>query len=165
MRRTTKTHSCNTNTRVVRTTSEPTHVDIFAQGAGGDDPTVGLWEFLNTDRWIMLGKAPRGCRDVVVSLRRTPKYEAMLPQIVEMAEAGAGIVEHVGFGSDPDLLLMPSQTHPSLGLSLGLRLCPLRKSAKTTRPGVIRTHDQGIMSPLLAGLGLREHAGTDGRRA
>jgi len=39
----------------------------------------------------MLGKAPRGCRDVVVSLRRTPKYEAMLPQIVEMAEAGAGI--------------------------------------------------------------------------
>ena len=28
--------------------------------AGGDNPTVGLWEFLNTDRWIMLGKAPRG---------------------------------------------------------------------------------------------------------
>ena len=25
----------------------------------------------------MLGKTPRGCRDVVVSLRRTPKYEAM----------------------------------------------------------------------------------------
>jgi hypothetical protein len=61
------------------------------KGAGGDDPTVGLWEFLNTDRWIMLGKAPRGRRDAVVPLRRTPKYEAMLPQIVEMADAGSGI--------------------------------------------------------------------------
>jgi transposase-like protein len=50
-----------------------------------------MWEFLNTDRWIMLGTAPRGRRDVVVPLRRTPKYEAMLPQIVEMVEAGAGI--------------------------------------------------------------------------
>jgi hypothetical protein len=39
----------------------------------------------------MLGKAPRGRRDVVVWLRRTPKYELMLPQIVEMAEAGSGI--------------------------------------------------------------------------
>lgn len=39
----------------------------------------------------MLGKAPRGRRDVVVSLRSTPKYELMLPQIVEMAEAGSGI--------------------------------------------------------------------------
>ena len=61
------------------------------KAAGDDDPTVGMWEFLNTDRWIMLGTAPRGRRDVVVPLRRTPKYEAMLPQIVEMAEAGAGI--------------------------------------------------------------------------
>ena len=61
------------------------------KGTGADDPTVGMWEFLNTDRWIMLGTAPRGRRDVVVPLRRTPKYEAMLPQIVEMAEAGAGI--------------------------------------------------------------------------
>ena len=39
--------------------------------------------------------------------------------------------------------------NPSLGLSLGLGLCPLRKSSKTTRPGQIRTDDQGIMSPLL----------------
>jgi len=39
----------------------------------------------------MLGTAPRGRRDVGVLLRRTPKYEAMLPQIVEMAEAGSGI--------------------------------------------------------------------------
>ncbi len=61
------------------------------KGAGGDDPTVGLWEFLNTDRWIMLGKAPRGCRNVVVPLHRTPKYEVMLLQIVAMSEAGSGI--------------------------------------------------------------------------
>jgi len=61
------------------------------KAGGDDDPTVGMWEFLNTDRWIMLGTAPRGRRDVVVSLRRTPKYEVMLPQIVEMAEAGSGI--------------------------------------------------------------------------
>ena len=46
---------------------------------------------MNTDRWTMLGKAPRGRRDVVVPLQRTPKYELMLPQIVEMAEAGSGI--------------------------------------------------------------------------
>jgi len=59
--------------------------------SAADDPTVTMWEFLNADRWIMLGKAPRGRRDVVVPLRRTPKYEAMLPQIVEMAEAGSGI--------------------------------------------------------------------------
>jgi len=50
-----------------------------------------MWEFLNTDRWIMLGKVPRGRRDVLVLLNRTPKYEVMLPQIVEMAEAGSGI--------------------------------------------------------------------------
>ena len=61
------------------------------KAAGPNDPTVGLWEFLNTDRWIMLGKAPRGRRDVVVLLNRTPKYAVMLPQVVEMAEAGSGI--------------------------------------------------------------------------
>jgi hypothetical protein len=61
------------------------------KAAGANDPTVGLWEFLNTDRWIMLGTAPRGRRDVVVPLRRTPKYEVMLPQIVEMVEAGSSI--------------------------------------------------------------------------
>jgi site-specific DNA recombinase len=61
------------------------------KGGKDDDPTGTMWEFLNTDRWIMLGTAPRGRRDVVVPLRYTPKYEVMLPQIVEMAEAGAGI--------------------------------------------------------------------------
>ena len=35
------------------------------------------------------------------------------------------------------------------GSEMGPLACPLQKSAKTTRPGVIRTHDQGIMSPLL----------------
>jgi len=43
------------------------------KGAGANDPTVGLWEFLNTDRWIMLGKAPRGCHGFVVPLHRTPR--------------------------------------------------------------------------------------------
>jgi len=50
-----------------------------------------MWEFLNTDRWTMLGKASCSRREFVISLRRTPKYEAMLPQIVEMANAGSGI--------------------------------------------------------------------------
>jgi hypothetical protein len=39
----------------------------------------------------MLGKAPRCRRDVVVPLQYAPKYEAMLPKIVEMSEAGSGI--------------------------------------------------------------------------
>jgi hypothetical protein len=39
----------------------------------------------------MLGKSLCGRRDVVVLLNRTPKYEVMLPQILEMAEAGSGI--------------------------------------------------------------------------
>ncbi len=62
-----------------------------------------MWEFLNTDRWIMLGKVPRGRRDVVVLLNRTPKYAAMLPQIVEMAEAGSGIdliSQSLGIGTE-----------------------------------------------------------------
>jgi hypothetical protein len=54
-------------------------------------PTVGVWEFLHADRWIMLEKAPRGRRDIVVPLQRTPKYEALLPEIVSMPEAGSGI--------------------------------------------------------------------------
>jgi hypothetical protein len=61
-----------------------------AAAPAAHDPAVTSWEFLNTDRWIMLGKAPRGRRDVVVPLHRTPKYEVMLPQILEMAEAGSG---------------------------------------------------------------------------
>ena len=32
------------------------------------------------------------------------------------------------------------------GFGMGVGLCPHPKSSKTTRPGVIRTHDQGIMS-------------------
>lgn len=43
--------------------------------------------FLNADRWIMPGNAPCGRGEFVISLHRTPKYEAMLPQIVAMADA------------------------------------------------------------------------------
>jgi len=60
-------------------------------GAGTGNPTVTTSEFLNTDRWTMLGKASCSRREFVISLRRTPKYEATLPQIVELAEAGSGI--------------------------------------------------------------------------
>ena len=59
--------------------------------SAADDPTVTMWEFLNADRWIMLGKAPSGRCEFVISLQRMPKYEMMLPQIVEMAEAGSGV--------------------------------------------------------------------------
>ena len=41
----------------------------------------------------MLGKALCGRRDVVVLLNRTPKYEVMLPQILEMAEADASSLQ------------------------------------------------------------------------
>jgi hypothetical protein len=36
------------------------------------------------------GEGIRGC-EVVVRLRKPPKYEVMLPQIVEMTEAGSGV--------------------------------------------------------------------------
>lgn len=50
--------------------------------------TDGIWAFLNADRWTVPEKAPRGLRDVVVSLQRMPKYEAMLPEIIAMARPG-----------------------------------------------------------------------------
>ena len=50
-----------------------------------------MWEFLHGDRWTMPATATRGPHKVVIPLRRTPKYAAILPQIVEMAEAGSGI--------------------------------------------------------------------------
>ena len=48
-------------------------------------------EFLNGDRWTM--PSARGFRgpEVSVPLRKPPKYEVMLPQIVEMADAGSGV--------------------------------------------------------------------------
>ncbi|MFM8734785.1 MAG: recombinase family protein [Pirellulales bacterium] len=61
------------------------------KAANGVDPTVGMWEFLNADRWIMLGKVPSGRQVVVVSLHPTPKYVVMMPQITAMADAGSGI--------------------------------------------------------------------------
>jgi hypothetical protein len=50
-----------------------------------------MQEFLNGDRWTI--PSERGFRglEVAVPLRKPTKYEAMLPQIVEMAEAGSGI--------------------------------------------------------------------------
>ena len=73
------------------------------KGGGVDDPTTDIWEFLNTDRWIMLGKASCSRREFVIALRRTPKYEAMLPQIVEMSDAGSGtdlISRALGIGAE-----------------------------------------------------------------
>ncbi len=61
------------------------------KGSGPDDPTDGLWEFLHGDRWIMPSEAGFSAIEVSVPLRKPPKYEVMLPQIVEMTEAGSGV--------------------------------------------------------------------------
>ncbi|MEX1076694.1 MAG: hypothetical protein WED27_09620 [Pirellulales bacterium] len=50
-----------------------------------------MWAFLNTDRWIMPTTGKSHAVSVTVPLRRTPKYDSMLPQIVEMADAGSGV--------------------------------------------------------------------------
>ncbi len=55
------------------------------------DPTVTMWEFLDGDRWTMPGTGKNGGLEVTVPLRRPLKYEVMLPQVVEMMEAGSGI--------------------------------------------------------------------------
>ena len=71
-----------------------------------------MWEFLNTDRWITLGKAPRGRCDIMVPLRRTPKDEAMMPKIVEMAEAGSGIdLISRALGIGPEVVRDPLHLH------------------------------------------------------
>ena len=49
-------------------------------------------EFLHGDRWIMLGRPLRSHCDIAVPLRIASKYEATLPQIVAMAEAGSTAV-------------------------------------------------------------------------
>jgi DNA invertase Pin-like site-specific DNA recombinase len=61
------------------------------QAPKSDDPTVTMWEFLHGDRWTI--PSERGFRglEVAVPLRKPTKYEVMLPQIVEMAEAGSGV--------------------------------------------------------------------------
>ena len=61
------------------------------QTAKSDDPTVTVWEFLDGDRWTMPGEDGFPGLDITVPLRKPPKYEVMLPQIVEMAEAGSGV--------------------------------------------------------------------------
>jgi hypothetical protein len=50
-----------------------------------------MWEFLHSDRWTMPSEGGLPGLDVTVPLRKPPKYEVMLPQIVEMAEAGSGV--------------------------------------------------------------------------
>jgi hypothetical protein len=50
-----------------------------------------MQEFLNGDRWTMPGTAENGGLRITVPLRRPRKHEVMLPQIAEMAEAGAGV--------------------------------------------------------------------------
>ena len=59
--------------------------------ASDDDPTVGLWEFLDADRWTIPTDGPASLRGVEVSLNPTPKYELLLPQIIAMATAGSSI--------------------------------------------------------------------------
>jgi len=61
------------------------------QAAKTDDPTVTMWEFLHGDRWTMPGGGGFRGLDIAVPLRKPPKYEGMMPQIVEMAEAGSGV--------------------------------------------------------------------------
>lgn len=61
-------------------------------------------------------------KDVVVPLRRTPKYEAMLPQIVEMSEAGSGIdliSRALGIGAEVvrDALHLNFLVHRPTGIS------------------------------------------------
>ena len=50
-----------------------------------------MWEFLHGDRWTKPGTAGLRGLDITVPLRKPPKYEVMLPQIVEMAGDGSGI--------------------------------------------------------------------------
>jgi len=66
---------------------------LLARGQAGksDDPTVTMSEFLHGDRWTMPSEEGFPGLNVAVPLRKPPKYEVMLPQIVEMAEAGSGV--------------------------------------------------------------------------
>ena len=61
------------------------------QAAKSDDPTVTMWEFLHGDRWTMPSEGGFRTHKATVPLRKPPKYEVMLPQIVEMTEAGSGV--------------------------------------------------------------------------
>jgi hypothetical protein len=83
-----------------------------------------MWEFLHGDRWTMAGKGGLRGLEVTVALRKPPKYEVLLTQIMEMAEAGSGV----------DLI--------SRALGIGaevvrdaLRLLPRHKAANWVNPG------------------------------
>ena len=45
--------------------------------------------FLHGDRWTMPEKAPRGRREIVLPLHRTPKYEVMAYDFANRDEAAA----------------------------------------------------------------------------
>lgn len=74
---------------------------------------------------------------LLMSARVPQPTKKLVPSsIVRSSRVGSPLGQAlVGFA--PGLLLMPSQTRPRLGLSLGLGLCPLPKSAKITRPAVL----------------------------
>jgi hypothetical protein len=56
-----------------------------------DDPSVATWEYLHGDRWTTPNTGGLPGLDVTAPLRKPPKYEVILPKIVEMAEAWSGI--------------------------------------------------------------------------
>ena len=56
-----------------------------------DDPTVTTGEFLHGDRWTTPSEEGLPGLDGTVPPRKPLKYEVMLPQIVEMTEAGSGV--------------------------------------------------------------------------
>ena len=50
-----------------------------------------MWEFLHGDRWTVPSEGGFRGLEVAVPLRKPPKYEVMLPQIVDMTEAGSSV--------------------------------------------------------------------------
>jgi hypothetical protein len=50
-----------------------------------------MWEFLHGDRWTMPSATGFLAHQATVPLRKPPIYEVMLPQIVQMTEAGSGV--------------------------------------------------------------------------
>jgi hypothetical protein len=85
-------------------------------GPWADDPTVTMWEFLHGDRWTFPSEEAPRCLDITVPLRKPPKYDVMLPQIVEMTQAGSGvdlISRALGIGADVvrDALHLDRRSH------------------------------------------------------
>lgn len=115
-----------------------------------DDPTVTMREFLHGDRWTMPSEGAFRCMDVAVPLRKPPKYEGMLPQIVEMAEEGSGvdlISRALGIGAEVvrdalhlhrtgDLPATPTRPRvPCRPIAHGERLGPHAQQRPARHPG------------------------------